>query len=56
MYLNILRDFENNYLDNLPLTELNTFFYQDDNAPPHNNQVINNFSHQLFFDNFKKWE
>lgn len=35
MYLNILGDFENNYLDELQLAELTQSFYQHDSAAFH---------------------
>ncbi|KAJ8942280.1 hypothetical protein NQ318_005598 [Aromia moschata] len=41
-YLNILRNFEINYLDNLPLADYRNIFYQHDGAPPHNSHLINN--------------
>ncbi|KAJ8954579.1 hypothetical protein NQ318_003110 [Aromia moschata] len=40
-YLNILRNFEINYLD-LPLADYRNIFYQHDGAPPHNGHLINN--------------
>lgn len=42
MYLNILREVENNYLDKLQLTELGQFFEQNDGAPPLND--LNNYN------------
>lgn len=48
MYLNILRDFESNYFDNLSLEELSEFFYQHYGIPPPNGHIINNFIHEVF--------
>lgn len=35
-YLNFLRTFFTDFLDNLPLNRLNTIWFQQDGAPPHN--------------------
>ncbi|KAJ8949646.1 hypothetical protein NQ318_010064 [Aromia moschata] len=49
-YLNIFRNFEINYLDNLPLADYINMFYQHDGAPPHNGHLINNHLQNLFYD------
>jgi hypothetical protein len=47
-YLNILHNFETDYLDNLPLAVRRNLFYQHDGAPPHCNYVIDNFLQYAF--------
>ncbi|XP_071054645.1 uncharacterized protein [Onthophagus taurus] len=47
-YLNILRNFDTNYLENLPLVELTQIFYQHDGAPPHNGYLVSNFFENIF--------
>ncbi|CAH2013195.1 unnamed protein product [Acanthoscelides obtectus] len=49
-YLNILRNLENNYLDNLPLADHRNIFYQHDGEPPHKGYLINNFLEAMFYD------
>ncbi|KAJ8954596.1 hypothetical protein NQ318_003127 [Aromia moschata] len=49
-YLNILRNFEINYLDNLPLADYRNIYHQHDGAPPHNGYLINNHLQNLFYD------
>lgn len=45
-----MRNFEVDYLDNLPLAELRKLFYQHDGAPPHNAHLVNNYLENLFYD------
>lgn len=49
-YLNILRNLDNNYLENLPLAEHRQIFYQHDGAPPHNGHLVNTFLQEIFHD------
>ncbi|KAJ8957192.1 hypothetical protein NQ318_007754 [Aromia moschata] len=49
-YLNIIRNFEINCLDNLSLADYRNIFYQNDGAPPHNGHLINNHLQNLFYD------
>ncbi|KAJ8939687.1 hypothetical protein NQ318_011734 [Aromia moschata] len=49
-YLNILRHFQINYLDNLPLADYRNIFGQHDGALPHNGHLINNHLQNLFYD------
>lgn len=45
-----MRNLEANYLDNLPLADHRNLFYQHDGAPPHNGHLVNNYVHNLFYD------
>jgi len=49
-YLNILHNFETDYLDNLPLAVRRNLFYQHDGAPPHGGYLIDNFLQNAFDD------
>lgn len=49
-YLNILHNFETDYLDNLPLAVRRNLFYQHDGAPPHGGYLIDNFLQNVFDD------
>jgi hypothetical protein len=48
--LNILQNFETDYLDNLPLAVRRNLFYQHDGAPPHGSYLIDNFLQNVFDD------
>lgn len=48
--MNILRNLETDYLDNLPLEVHRNLFYQHDGAPPHGGYLIDNFLQNIFDD------
>lgn len=49
-YLNILKNFDSTYLEELPLEEHRQIFYQQDGAPPHNGFQVSNFLQETFYD------
>ena len=48
--MNILHNFEADYLDNLPLAVHRNLFYQHDGGPPHGGYLIDNFLQNVFYD------